>query len=332
MKRIRAEDAPSQPFAFNFQQPGHASAATNSDGGAADQAPFIFSAGTSTLKLDTGQSHTLGPNAGMAQTLGQQSWQSRKNPHAHAQQHVASPPKGLPPPSASFPNPYASLAVSQPHNNPFSFSAAATSYSAPFLNTYAHLSHNPARVQSLPQHWHTSSGLDPGLSGSIPNREGASGQGPSSIHSYPSSSMPAPPPSYFGFAIPSYPALPQHATPAPQVASSSQPAPAYFSGMYQPPASAASEYGTYPPMPHSGMHPSYAAFAAQSVHANVARLAAADQAVSRPEEAAAPLPHPYTFQYAAPYQHAQSASANMTDTSSGVPPPPPLYPPPFPPF
>ena len=326
LKRIKAEDAPPQPFAFNFQQPGQAAAATESSGGAADHAPFIFSAGTSTLKQDTGQGHALGPNAGVAQTLEQQSWQSsRHSPYAH----VASLPGDLPPPPASFPNPYA---VSQPYTNPFSFSAAATSYSAPIHDPYAHLYHNPAGVQSLPQHWHTSSNLDPSLSGSNPDREGASAQGLSSTHGYPSSSMPALPPSYFGFATPSYPALPQHATAAPQGASSSQPAPAYFSGMYQPPASAASEYGTYPPMPHSGIHPAYAAYAAQSVHASVARLAAADQALSRSQEAAAPLPDPYAFQYVVPYQHTQSASANMTDTSSGVPPPPPLYPPPFPPF
>ena len=325
-KRMKAEDAPPQPFAFNFQQPGHAAAATKFDGGAADNAPFIFSAGTSALKLDMGQSHALGPNAGVAQNLGQQSWQSHHNPYADAQQHLASPAEGLPPPTASLFNPYA---VSQPYTNPFSFSAADTSYTAPFHDTYAHLSHYSAGVQSLPQHWHTSSGLDPSLSGSIPDREGASAQGLSSTHSYPSSSMPALPPSSFGFATPSYPALQQHATP--QGAPSSQPAPAYLSGMYQPPASAASEYGTYPPMP-SGMHPSYAAFAAQSVHANVARHAAAYQAVSRPQEAAAPWTHPYAFQHAAPFQHTQSASANMTDTSLGVPPPPPLYPPPFPPF
>ncbi|KAA6422610.1 MAG: hypothetical protein FRX49_07470 [Trebouxia sp. A1-2] len=326
LKRIRAEDATPQSFAFNCRQPGHALAAIKSDEGAADQAPFIFSAGTSTVKLDTGQSHPLGPNEGVAQTLEQQSWQSRHNPYAHSQQHVASPPGGLPPPPASFLNPYA---VSQPQNHSFSFSAAGSSYSAPVHDTYAHLSHDPSRVQNLPQHWHASSGVDLSLSGSIHNREGSSAQGLSSIHS----SMPALPPSYFGFATPSYPVLPQHATAAPQGVSSSQPAPACLSGTHQPSASAASDYGTYPPLPHSGMHPSYAAFAAQSVHvhANVARLAAADQAVSRPQEAAAPLPHPYAFQYAAPYQHAQSASANMTDTSSDVPPPPPLYPPPFPP-
>ncbi|DBB00895.1 TPA: hypothetical protein ACH3X1_000812 [Trebouxia sp. C0004] len=325
LKRIRAEDVPSQPFAFNFQQPGHASVASNFDRGAADHAPFIFSTGTSALNLDTGQGHATGLNAGIGQNLGQQAWPSHQNPYAHAQQHVASPPRGLPPPPASFPHPYASLAVSESHN-PLSFSAAATSYSVPFHDTYAHLTHNQARVQSLPQHWHTASGLDSGLSGSILNREGPSAQGLSSIHSYPASSMPAPPPSYFGFAIPPYCALPQHATAALQAAST-----AYLSGIYQPAASAASLYGTYLPMP-SGMHPSYVAVASQSVHANVARLAAADQAVSRPQEAAAPLSHPYAFRYAAPYQHAQSESANTTDTTSGVPPPPPLYPPPLPPF
>ena len=340
-KRIRAEAATLQPFTFDFQQPGQAAAAAELNTAAARHAPYIFSAGTHTLRQGVGPQQTLGQYAGSSQTVGQH---AEQDPYAYSRQH--GPSTGEPPPPAptalhnGVPS-QTSHTFSQPYSNPFTFSAAPPLGSQPLHNPYAYPSLDPARSggdQSLPQHWPPPSGSNPGLLSTIPNRESSSAQAPSRIPGYPSSTTLPPPPSHFGFAsLPypsssyptgSYPVPPQPEASVPQLAS--QPPSAYASDTYQPSSIAASAYGAYLPaypVPYPGMHPPYAAFAAQLAHANIARLAA-----SRPEQAAAPMPYPYAPQYAAFHQQTPSASANLADTSSLTPPPPPLYPFPSPPF
>lgn len=328
LKRIRAEGAPLQPFTFNFQQSEQAGAATELNTAAARHAPYIFTAGTHTLRQGVGPQQTLGQYAGSSQTVGQ---------HASTGEHPPPAPTAL---HNGVPS-QASHSFSQPYSNPFTFSAAPALGSQPLHNPYAYPSLDPARSggdQGLPQHWPPPSGSNPGLLSTNSNRESPSALEPSRIPGYPSSTTLPPPPSHFGFAsLPypsssyptgSYPVPPQPEASVPQLAS--QPPSAYASHTHQPSSVAASAYGAYPPaypVPYPGMHPSYAAFAAQLAHANIARLAA-----SRPEQAAAPMPYPYAPQYAAFHQQTPSVSANLADTSSPSPPPPPLYPFPSPPF
>ena len=219
-----------------------------------------------------------------------------QNQTRHNQQHGASSSSsfgGLPPPSMANPNsqggpfhnPYASLPYSQPYRNPFTGSVHP----------------GPNGQQS-----YTGPSLDPARSGGVP------------------SSVPPPPPTYPGFAPPTYITPAEHAASAAQLATSSQSADFYASGLHPPASSFAPPYGVHPPaypMPGYGMHPTHAAYAAQAAHANLARMAA--------EHAAAPMPYGCPPQYADPYQQTQTASLH---TSEITPPPPPLYLPPFAPF